>query len=286
MSDKISIIIPSDFTDVSAVAIKNALALKKSSPLNLTIFHVVNNLVLDNIKHNRTSMDNITMKLGQTEDELRSIPDLSVITKISEGSIFHSISREAAEQKADFVFLGSHGVKSVQHIVGGFISLIIQKLNCGVMVSQSKAVGPEGFKKIFVLVDSWDRINKYADLVTKLAKIAGSEIYLQPFSYTNPILNHQVHSHTSAVSQVFSGAGIPCTVAPNPVSNLDDAIDNAVKYGADVIATNMEENRKIILGDDQSDLLNNPHQVPVYCINNYTESMIDSIGNVYPFNYI
>jgi len=105
MSDKISVIIPSDFTDVSAVAIKNALALKKSLPLNLTIFHVVNNLVLDNIKHNRTSMENITMKLGQTEDELRSIPDLSVITKVSEGSIFHRISKEAGEQKTDFVFL-------------------------------------------------------------------------------------------------------------------------------------------------------------------------------------
>lgn len=92
-----------------------------------------------------------------------------------EGELFQLIAEGAAETNPDLFFVGTHGIRGVQHIIGSFIAKIINGSNVPVCVVQKESkVVP--FENIIVYIDSMNR-KPLHHLTLMLAKAFNSKLH-------------------------------------------------------------------------------------------------------------
>ena len=73
-----------------------------------------------------------------------------------EGELFQLIAEGAAETNPELFFVGTHGIRGVQHIIGSFIAKIINGSNVPVWVVQKESK-ISAFENIVVYLDAMNR---------------------------------------------------------------------------------------------------------------------------------
>lgn len=92
-----------------------------------------------------------------------------------EGELFQLIAEGAAETNPELFFVGTHGIRGVQHIIGSFIAKIINGSNVPVWVVQRESkIG--AFENIIVYLDAMNRKPLHA-LTMKLAKAFNAKLH-------------------------------------------------------------------------------------------------------------
>jgi nucleotide-binding universal stress UspA family protein len=123
------ILVPTDFSDVAGYAIDHATEIAKIFQHKICLLHVIPKKLRETPREKQ-----IQEKLKHMAGFLSEKSGLEVSYLVEEGSIFSSISEVADRIHAEFIVMGIHGKKGVQHIVGSYAYKVVCSANVPVLV--------------------------------------------------------------------------------------------------------------------------------------------------------
>ena len=126
------ILYPTDFSDVSKKAMDFIKQLKGAGTKEVVVFHVIDERIIDRIKHHsdvginleefeKTMEENAQEEIGKIEDELKK-SGFDVKTRIDKGIPFREILKAETEEDISVVVIGSHGVSCIEEMFLGSCS--------------------------------------------------------------------------------------------------------------------------------------------------------------------
>jgi universal stress protein A len=134
------ILVPVDFSDHAERAVKRAAALAKEHHADLTLFHVVEDLVLYDdfydpvvpmtYEYEDTLLDAATERLTRWAKEL-ALNEANI--EVMLGSPAGTILSYAEAQKVDLIVMGSHGRKGLARLLGSTTNAVLNRARCEVL---------------------------------------------------------------------------------------------------------------------------------------------------------
>jgi nucleotide-binding universal stress UspA family protein len=238
-AERDTILVPTDFTDVSEYAVDHAIEIAKIFKHKICLLHV--------ISRRTTGSGKMMIMQENMENQAAAISErtmLEVFYMIVEGSIFTTISEVADRINAEFIVMGIHGMKGVQHIVGSYAYKVISSSNIPVVVVKHMH-HHVGYKNIVLPVDfSKKRAHKIAEAI-KIAKYFGATIRIFGFLSTeNKAKIIKKEALLKGVTEVFAKQGIPVTtdLLVNPGYDWAEALMRyAEEIDADLIMMVVEK---------------------------------------------
>jgi len=120
------IIVPTDFTSVSEVAIRYANELASLTKSQIHLLHIVD-------KENERAGAEAQMK-----DQANKLGIGSVGTVTAVGNIFEDIPDTAERENAELIVMGTHGLRGMQFIVGSNALRVVSEGNVARLASRDK----------------------------------------------------------------------------------------------------------------------------------------------------
>jgi nucleotide-binding universal stress UspA family protein len=128
-SERDTLLVPTDFSDVSGFAVDHAVEIARLFNHRICLLHVTGRKEAGTEAHIRKqeALQNLAEAIGR-----RTGLNVSYLTE--EGSIFNTISEVADRIAAEFIVMGIHGKKGVQHLVGSYAYKVVCSANVPVLV--------------------------------------------------------------------------------------------------------------------------------------------------------
>lgn len=165
------ILVPTDFTPVADCALDHALEIAKLFNHKICLLHIVNKKL---ISLQKKKYEKRLQKIAETNSNRSGI---EITFRIEEGSILDEINSIASLLKAEFIVMGIHGKKGVQHIIGSYAYKVIVNSVIPVMVVKNKH-HHDGYNNIVIPIDfSYESSQKIIKAI-KFAKYFGSTIHV------------------------------------------------------------------------------------------------------------
>ncbi len=228
-NDKNVILVPTDLTAVTECALDHAVEIAKLFNRKIIILHVMSKKKND---------EGVRMKLEQKSSKLSEDSGLDVSYKIEEGSIFTTISKAAEDVNAEFIIMGIHGKKGLQHIVGSYAYKVITSSKVPVLVVKKKHMH-KGYKNIVLPIDFTLESTQKVRYAIKFAKYFDATIRIIGFLATkSSVWKIKKEVILQKVTDYISQAGVDVTaeiiIQPGAVIH-DVVLDYAEKIKADMI---------------------------------------------------
>ncbi len=240
--NKNSILVPTDLTAVAECAINHAVEIARLFERRVVLLHV--------LTKKKSDVD-IKNKLEQKASKLSEESGLEVVYHIAKGSIFSKISEVAEDMNAEFIIMGIHGKKGVQHVVGSYAYKVIVSSKTPVLVVKQKYC-PKGYNNIVLPIDfsveSTQKVNK----AIKFAKYFDATIRIFGFlSKESSALRIKKEVILKQVTDCIERSGVKVTaeIVVKPGAHVHNVIlDYAKKVEADMVMVVAE------LGDNFADI--------------------------------
>jgi len=258
------ILVPTDFSEVTENAMKQAIAAAKYLKYRLALLHVIDKNTKSQLKKEHADIAAIDLKLEAMADMVRTEHGLDVDAYAKEGDIFTTIAEVAKDIGANMMYLGTHGKVGMQKVTGSFALKVVVSSPVPVVVVQKRPFA-EGYKKIVLPITSdagpWEK-TRWA---TFIAKNFDAEIHV--YQIDTPELTEAV----SIITNHFDKEDVKYTVTKSDGKDFSKkTIDYATATVADMIMimTNPDKSfTKFILGSYDEEMIFNTSQIPVMCIN-------------------
>jgi nucleotide-binding universal stress UspA family protein len=259
--DKKTFIVPHDFTAVADIALEHAIATAKILDAKILVLHLVNKE--KNIAEAEVELQKIIAKNEAAGVEL--VPNIRV------GNIFDDIGEFAAENKAELIFMGTHGAHGWQHLTGSHALKVITNSSVPFIVVQEKGVKATGYDDIVVPMDLNKETKQKLAIVANLAVYFKSRVHVITPDESDEYLRHQIKANILFSNKFFSEKGIEITTTIVPSSGFDkEVVKLAVKCDADLIAI-MNLNRNNFLGvitaTYEQYIITNDAKIPALVVN-------------------
>lgn len=124
-----TILVPTDFSDVAEYAMDHAAEIARLFNHKICLLHVVSRKMSPIAGENP-----LQGKIERIAAQLVQKTGLQVSSMLREGSIFSTVSEVADEISAEFIVMGIHGKKGVQHLVGSYAYKVVVSANVPVLV--------------------------------------------------------------------------------------------------------------------------------------------------------
>ncbi len=124
-----TILVPTDFSDVAVFSMDHAAEIARLFNHKICLLHVVSRKMAP-----LGSQNPLQGKLERIAHDWSEKTGLQVSAMLREGSIFSTISEVADEIRAEFIVMGVHGKKGVQHLVGSYAYKVIVSAHVPVLV--------------------------------------------------------------------------------------------------------------------------------------------------------
>ncbi len=200
------ILVPTDFTDVVNYSVDHATEIAKIFNHTIVLLHVVGKKVLGTPRQKE-----IENKLKQAVAQIKNRAGLKVSYLIEEGSIFTTIAEVANRIRAEFIVMGIHGKKGVQHIMGSYAYKVVCSSEVPVMVVKSKH-HHKGYKEIVLPIDfSQETTQKFLKAI-RFSKYFGGRIRVFGFLGTrNKATIFEKEALLKKVKNTFAELGLNVT---------------------------------------------------------------------------
>ncbi len=165
------ILVPTDLTPVADCALDHAIEIAGLFKHRIVLLHVVSKRTSN---EERVKVENTLEKIALTNTKKSGI---KIGWVIAEGSIFEEISHNAFLIKAEFIIMGIHGKKGVQHIVGSYAYKVIESSKIPVLVVKNKH-HHTGYKNIVIPIDFTSDSSQKINKAIKFARYFGSTIHV------------------------------------------------------------------------------------------------------------
>jgi len=176
--DTKKIIITTDFSETSLLAIKHGAFLAKYTKGEVYLLHIINKhwesfnvftptVTIDNIEKGSVE---VQQKLEELAQNVRSEYGINVTTVVNTGNATSEIVKFAKEINAGFIVMGTHGYSAWEDLTIGSNALkVITKSPCPVM-TMSQHANKSGYKNIVLPIDSSAHSRQKVVLTLELAK--------------------------------------------------------------------------------------------------------------------
>lgn len=268
------ILVPVDFSDASEIAIHSAVELAKVFNFEIVLLNIFENTPVDEAARKQMQSQfvyrDILSRLQIEADNIINNDKIKAHFLIKEGNIFDHIGKAANEVGANFMVMGTHGVKGVQHITGSYAAKVISNTPVPVIVVQKKS----NYKSINNIVVPFD-LTKDTKVLEEWAIFYGKK-----FNATIHIVIDDKKNNYSLMKEESTLPQIRKSIKENNINHTfktipsgdGDFIKHFLNYsseaGADLIMIEQKKDiDEYIIGKDEQTIITNPHQTPVFCLN-------------------
>lgn len=258
-------LVPTDFSEVCANAAKRAASLAKDFNYKVVLLHVIDRNTISELKKDKKGIESVSEKLQDLAKSLINEFVIQVEILAREGDIFSTIAEVAEELDASLIFLGTHGKVGMQKVTGSFALRVIMSSEVPTVVVQKRPLG-HGISKIVMPLTSdagpWAK--------TKWAAYIAKEFNCTIMVYHLP--GDELEDVITMITNHFTVNNVKFTIeAADKSSNFTkQVLDYATTENADMILilTNPDKGVKsFLLGSYDEEIIFNPSQIPVMCIN-------------------
>jgi len=166
-----AVLVPVDFTEAAGCALTQAHEIAKLFSRKLVLLHIVGKKITP------SEEKEVEEKLKDFSKNYIKQNSIEVNYKIKTGSIFNVITDTALEVSAEFIVMGIHGKKGLQHIIGSFAYKVIISSKVPIIVFR-KECHPRAFKNIVVSVDFSDESRVKVSTAIRFAKYFDSKLHI------------------------------------------------------------------------------------------------------------
>ena len=253
-------VVPHDFTEVADVALDHAIATAKSISAEIILLHVV---------ARSKDIESATARLKSIIEKKNT--SVQLIPNVRVGNIFEDIGEFAAENSAELIFMGTHGIQGWQHVTGSNALKVVTSSNVPFIIVQQKSSSATAYNNIVVPLDLNKETKQKLAIVADLATYFKSQVHLITPEESNPLLKKQIEANISFANNFFQERNIHVTTKIAPAQNFErEIVKHASTIGADLIAfMNMHKNNLLGVATANSEtyLLNNTANIPVLVVN-------------------
>jgi nucleotide-binding universal stress UspA family protein len=179
------IVIPTDFSDTSLLAIKHGAFLAKYTKGEVYLVHIINVhylsqnvfLPLARITDKKDYEQKVEIRLSELAAEITKEYGIVVNPIIKIGSPTNEVNVVAKELGADLIVLGTHGYTPLEELViGGTAMKVITRSHCPTMAMSEEAT-QFGYTKILMPIDSSAHTRQKVNYTLELAKEFSAHVY-------------------------------------------------------------------------------------------------------------
>ncbi|NBC82598.1 MAG: universal stress protein [Bacteroidetes bacterium] len=256
------ILVTWDFTEKSEYALLHAINVSKVMDCVIKLVHIIKK------SSERTKTE------GMMKDEVKRLSDkYSVTTEylVREGTIFSTISKIVFDEAASMVFMGTHGIKGMQKLLGSWALKVIAKSRSPFIVVQ-KPPNNDIYKKIVVPVNFKSENKENAKWIEYLYNNFKAKFILYKANNTDKRFVRGVNSNLLYAQKYMRAKEIEYEIA-TAEGKLDfakETVAYAKAVDADMILIMTTRGlgfADYVLGAHEQFIIGNEEHIPVMVIN-------------------
>ena len=267
------IVIPWDFTPVAENALKYAIATcKERDNYRIDLVNVVSTGGI--FAKDKPSKKEVEESLNTDIARIAKGYGTIVHAKVLEGSIFNTIAEYADETHADFVIMGTHGIKGVQKLTGSWALKIIAGSNVPFIVVQDEppANKSRAFEHIVVPVDFRPESKELIIKAIKAAHHFDSTIHVFKQNANDQGVLKKINSNMLFAKNQLEEYNIPFEqhFAKKTSGFADDIVKLAEDISADLVLVMTTKNidfSDYVFGAQEQFIIANEAKIPALCYN-------------------
>ncbi|MBN1949614.1 MAG: universal stress protein [Bacteroidales bacterium] len=257
------ILVTWDFTEKSEFALEHAVIASRQLKFPIGLVHIVKKSSEVDAAE-RTIKEVIAKKFAQ----LDPAPTLFVRS----GNIFSTISDLADELEAVMVFMGTHGMKGMQKVLGSWALKVIARTKVPFIVVQDKPTGNELFKKTVIPLTYRKENKECINWAAYFSRHFDTHYTIFRAHHTDQIFKKGIESNLLFLTKYFNSKGIPCDVeeAGTDADFVTQSVNYCIENGADSLMIMVTKDIGLtdyMLGAQEQRIIANEAKIPVICIN-------------------
>ncbi len=260
------ILVPTDFTHVSDIAIEHAKAVALATKSKIYVIHVV---------EHKKNLNEARLKLNALKERVKKTLDLDIEVVGRIGNIYEDIDSAAVEMDASLIIMGTHGMQGMQFITGSRALKIVTSSSVPFIITQEKGVGPNAYDDIIVPLDLHKETKQKLKLAATMAHYFKSKVHLISPGEKDEYLRNQLDRNIKFANNFFKEEGIECTTkitqsASSTSAFVKDVVKHSAVVSGDLIAImNIPDNGLFgIFGTNYAQqMIENSSQIPVMVLN-------------------
>jgi len=261
-SEKNLFLIPTDFTSVAECALHHAICVAKTVGGEIALLHVIGK---------EKERAGAQAKLEKIAAEVVTPQGIPVQCIVKEGNIFDDIGGVAKSLGAKLIFMGTHGVKGMQHITGSYAIKVITNSDVPFVVVQERKER-EGYKHIVLPMDLTKESKHKLGLTVRMAKYFQSKVHILSQFESDQFLKNAVDRNAAYARNELKKHGIEHELvsAKEKKDFVKQLKSYAVSVDADLIAIVNSHERgvhELLNGTAEREIISNEAQIPVMCVN-------------------
>ncbi|MBI2722306.1 MAG: universal stress protein [Bacteroidetes bacterium] len=180
------ILVPTDFSDTAANALKQAITIAKANNASIKLIHAVSSVYLTGSELTVPNSEAFYNKIQKTAlDKLKAmaatVSGIVVTYDVKMGGIENVINQTAKKEKFDLIIMGTHGTSGAKEFfIGSNAYKVVHNAVCPVITVQKKI--KNGFKNIILPIRLGLHSRQKVDYVVELAKIYGSTVHITGYT--------------------------------------------------------------------------------------------------------
>ena len=274
---KKSILVPIDFSEITLVALKQAINLARVINGEITLINVLEDHGFFNKYISKTEHTEIEAKTKKSLEELAEKESadsgIHIHTIIKFGKIYEQVSRTAEEMKATVILMGTSGSMGIMKFIGSNTLRVIRDSQVPVISIKGSKID-EGLTNILVPLDLTKETKEKVAKAIWLSKLYGGvTINIVSISTsTDTFLVNKMKKQEIQVKKFLAGKGIRCN--SKMIKNLEgkSLSQNIIDYGKEVnagiimIMTQQETDiTEMFIGSSAQAIINNS-EIPVLSV--------------------
>lgn len=263
-------LVATDFTKIGDYAIDNAAQMARLTGAKLIVLHVVNEKTKSMLKKENKQMDSIGARLNEICKKVESKYGVEADFMAPEGSIFSTIAETAKTTEATYLFLGTHGKKGIQFLLGSFALKVITTSPVPMFVVK-KPCENNKFQNFIYPLDTELGSKQKVKFAIELNRYLGSTFHILVFFPNDEPIQRKMAGDLKQVTNILDQYKVPYTIAYHKsIKGYEQAVvDMALEKKADAImmSTDPEKITWNPFGSPEEKLIYNKEGIPVLCIN-------------------
>ncbi len=259
------ILVPTDFTPVADCALDHAIEIARLFDHKICMLHVINK------KSTQSEQEKLQKRINKIAETNSERSGIEISGMLEAGSIFDAISHTASKILAEFIVMGIHGKKGVQHLVGSYAYKVVCSSKVPVMVVKKKH-HHVGYRNIVIPIDfsyeSTQKINKairfanYFNSTIHVIGVLGSKSSV--FKIEKEALLKKILDYVET-----AGAKAKAEVIIKPGADIhDEVLDYAEKTDADLIMIVAEKSGRFteLFGKNDAEQIIDKAEIPILTV--------------------
>jgi nucleotide-binding universal stress UspA family protein len=268
------IAVANDFSKESKCAIEHAALIAKKGNDDLLLIHVIDSDTKSALKEEGHSTEFIKTILAEECKMIEMRHGIKAKYLTPEGNIFEDIGSTTEKEKAKFLVMGTHGIKSLgERILGSWALRVVSSSPVPTLIVQNIGPKPHGYKRILMEVDMSDASKYLLKYATAMHQHFNSEIVLFLNSNTDEFAEKKINANLNFCVNKLEAGKIPYQIAKQePRFNYyKNMVKFAVENQVDMIMIYALDDHTFLdlITEPEQKVIYNEAQIPVMCVTPY-----------------